>query len=329
MSNFQPSVKGHGGSRKGAGAPKGKRRKRRSSSFRPRKQTTPARKRFKMMDNYKNHKIDTMAQQKIALQQENDRLNAVIQRMYSRFGEFMDHSQIKDILNTIEILQNKDEFDILQFNLILALLYRARVAFKNIHEVVITMLSILWNMNEEEIKRKVLSKASMVRWGRFRANWFIKANTALYFVLVCPESQVMYKNDGTERNQDNLFGHVLEFAVSQQKKEHFKKCIIDGKTVGIDHFSSYERNSNCSRLVFAYNQSVGKTADCLKQSTDEALDDFNDFIRLWQTPELKSVLEAEFGADNLNYTPINDRVNAFGHDRHSVKRLQTVSHCIC
>ena len=57
----------------------------------------------------------------------------------------------------------------------------------------------------------------------------------------------------------------------------------------------------------------------MKQSTDEAFKDINEFIKLWQQEVLKKYLVAEFGEDALDFTPLSHRINAFGHDRHIIK----------
>ena len=166
----------------------------------------------------------------------------------------------------------------------------------------------------------------MRRWGRLRANFYFKCLTALLAILVVPESETMYKNDGTERNNDNLYGHVLEYNISKEKRLQFEKCIIEGAERDISYFTSYERNDKVFRLIFSYNQSIGKSADSIKECTEEAFKDINHYIEIWASPDLKSQLIETFGEHNLNFSPLNNRVNGFGHDRHVVKYkcLQTM-----
>ena len=129
----------------------------------------------------------------------------------------------------------------------------------------------------------------------------------------------MYKNDGTERNKDSLFGHVLEYKIAESKIQSFKSCIIGGRERNIGYFSSYDRNESVSRLVINYNQSIGKSADCIKECTEEAFQDINHYIILWSQPDIQSKLVTAFGRANLNFIPLNHRVTGFGHDRAVVK----------
>ena len=129
----------------------------------------------------------------------------------------------------------------------------------------------------------------------------------------------MHEDDGTQQNTENLVGHVVEFEMSQEHRHKFKTCIIKGETVGIDHFAAYERNKNVSRLAFSYNQSVGKTADGMRACTEESFEDFNDFIKLWQREDNRQKLVAAFGEGAIDFTPLNLRVNAYGHDPHIIR----------
>ena len=183
----------------------------------------------------------------------------------------------------------------------------------------VTICSILNNEEISETKSKLVSASTMKKWGRFRGNFYFKFVTALYAVLCAPDTDIMYKNDGTERNKENLYGHVLEFRLAQQKRDSFKKCVIDGKERDIGFFASYERNANVCRLIIYYNQSLGKSVDAIKECTEEAFYDINHYIQTWSTDPLKSQLIESFGAANLNFKPLNLRVTGFGHDRHVVK----------
>ena len=129
----------------------------------------------------------------------------------------------------------------------------------------------------------------------------------------------MCKDDGTQRNDDDLLGHVVEFEITKEHEAKFETCVIKGQTVGIAYFTAYDRNKNVSRLVFSYSQSVGKTADSLRACTEESFDDFNDFIKLWQREDNKEKLVKAFCEEQIKFTPLSLRVNAYGHDLHIVK----------
>ena len=180
-------------------------------------------------------------------------------------------------------------------------------------------MSILWNVPEAELKSKLLGRTAMINWGSYRANFFCKLCLALYVIMCCPSSAIMYKDDGTERNKDNLMGHVIEYKLDGSQSQAFKKCVIGGKEIDIGYFGAYERNKKVARLVFSYNQSVGKNADTLKICTNEAFNDLNTFISIWESTKYKQILTAELGEDNINFTPLNHRITAYGHDRAAVK----------
>ena len=93
--------------------------------------------------------------------------------------------------------------------------------------------------------------------------------------------------------------------------------MIDGE-LRIEYFVSYDRNKYVSRLILAYNQAIGKDAECAKMAIDEAFGDLGEFMDLWQG-EFKKELVNAFGAENLDFTPVNHRINGFHHDRHIVK----------
>ena len=314
---LKPSVKQHGGRRPGSGAPRGRRRRR--SSLSRRRTPTPAKKRFKMMQNKRNHKIDMLQKKAFDLQQKNEQLNKTVQLMYERLGGFLDRGQMDDLVRDLDKFGDSRTFNLTQFNLILVMIYRARVAYCNIREVMAVIMSILWKTPVEAIMKKLIGDTTVRNWGTFRANWMCKLCLSLYVVVRCPPAQIMYKDDGTQRNNDNLLGHVVEFQMDKELKDKFKTCVINGETVDIDYFASYARNKNVSRLVFSYNQSVGKTADCLRSCTEESFEDFNNFIAIWSRNDNRAKLEAAFGAEQVDFTPLNLRVNAYGHDRHVVK----------
>ena len=167
--------------------------------------------------------------------------------------------------------------------------------------------------------KKLIATMTISNWGTYKANWFCKTCLSVHVISSCPPNGIMYKDDGAQRNNDNLLGHVVEFEINKEHKAKFKTCVIKGQTVGIDHFAAYDRNENVSRLVFSYNQSVGKTADSLRACTEESFDDFNDFIKLWQQEDNKQILVKSFDEEQINFSPLNLRVNAYGAVLHIVK----------
>ena len=107
-----------------------------------------------------------------------------------------------------------------------------------------------------------------------------------------------------------------QIKLQENVKVSFKKCMIDDELIDIGYFGKYERSDKVQRLVFNYNQSVGKNADSIYNCTVNAFDDINYYMDIWKpyTAKLSSV----FGIQNLDFSPINHRVTAFGHDRHVV-----------
>ena len=125
----------------------------------------------------------------------------------------------------------------------------------------------------------------------------------------------MYKNDGKERNEDSLFGHVLEYQMSLNKIQTFKSCIIEGWERDVEYFSSYDRNESVYRLILDYNQSMVKSADCIKDCTEEAFQEMNHYIETWLQTDLESKLVKAFGRANLASALLNNRVTGFGHNQ--------------
>ena len=276
-----------------------------------------------MRDNKKNHKVDTARRKQAEAEAERIIVQQKLDEVYNRVGEHIDKHQIAELLTRRHagVADDEAEWVRLQFNLILQLLYKSRVAFRNVHDTVVGIMSILWGVPEEDIKQKLMCSSTMIKWGQYRANYFSKLSLSLYIVLFCPKSHITFKNDGTERNKDNLMGHVIEFEISNAKKQAFKTCLLNGQMVGIDYFAAYERSKTVSRLVFSYNQSVGKTAECLKECTEQSLEDLDEFMKIWQSDDNVNILISEFGRSHLDFTSLKDRVTAFGHDRHKVKIL--------
>ena len=318
MEAFTPTVKKHGGKRKGSGRRPGPRKRRKRHH---RRSSLSEYRKFQMRDNKKNHKVDEARRKQLELQEENERLNGIVNDIYNRFGELLERDRIMDILRLQDarmVMDNKDEFIVLQFNILLHLLYKSRVSFTNIYSTVVGILSIMWKVDEGEIRNKVLSSSTMIRWGKYRANYIGKLSLSLLMAVSLPTTDITFKNDGTERNKDNLMGHVLEFQFPESKKKTFKTLTWNNKSIGIEYFSSYERTKNVSRIVFSYNQSIGKTAESLKVCTDESMEDLDSFMNIWREDELQRVLISEFGEDNINLDTVRDRVTAFTHDRHTV-----------
>ena len=44
-----------------------------------------------------------------------------------------------------------------------------------------------------------------------------------------------------------------------------------------------------------------------------------EYIQMWEEDEYKQILYQEFGADNIIYDDLNQRITGFHHDRHIVK----------
>ena len=320
-SRFKKHTQPHGGKRPGSGAPKGPRRKRRKLSYRRTITPTPQERRNQMRDNYKNKKLDKFQSSNMDKDEKIEMLQSKIDELHNVLGQFINREEIEILIQKMGKFNDQHELKNIQFNLILSLLYKSRVSFVNLHQTVITIWSIMKGTSESEVKKQLLSSSSMIRWGRFRVNFFIKLVAAAYAIIALPSSGIMYKNDGTERNNNNLMGHVLEFKLGAPKESKFKKCIINGVERDIKYFSSYERNANVYRMIFSYNESIGKTAENLKICTDQAFEDVNHYIKLWESKHLKPYLVRAFGEENLNFSPLNLRITAFGHDRHSVKYI--------
>ena len=311
----------HGGKRPGSGRPAGRKNKRRRLSFYTTKQPTSQRKKESMRKNKDNKQWDKLLEDNISTKKEVKELKSQIQDMEEQLGQYMDREDINKLLHNFKVFESKEESKYVQFHLILQLLYKSRLTYNNLHETVVATWSILRNQSREKTLQQLASDSTMKRWGRYMANFYFKFLTALYAIITVPDTDIMYKNDGTDRNKDNLYGHVLEFKFAEERRQAFGKCEIDGEAVDITHFAAYDRSDKISRLVINYNESIGKSADSIKECTEEALNDINYYIQLWGSGHLKQQLIETFGEENLNFTPINERMTGFGHDRHIVKYL--------
>ena len=274
-----------------------------------------------MRKNAENKKWDNLVEENEKNKKEVKQLRIEKQQIYDRVGQYLNHEQIQKLTNDITMNTDNESSKYVQFHMILQLLYKSRLTYNNLYETVITIWSLLKNADTKTTTQQLISESTMKRWGRYRANFYFKMLAGLYIVLCVPERGIMYKNDGTERNKDNLYGHVVEFKPQKEKIESFEKCVIDGMQRDITYFASYERNGNVGRLVFNYNQSIGKSADCIMECTSSAFYDINHYVNLWGSGDLQRILIDTFGQQTLNFNPLNHRISSFGHDRHIVKLL--------
>ena len=312
-------TKSHGGKRPGSGAPLGRRRKRRRLSLYRRKTPTSGDRKEQMRKNASNKKWDNLVEENEKNKKEVKALRREIQNIYDGVGGYLNHEQIEKLIHDIKTNTDNQSSKYVIFHMILQLLYNSRLTYNNLYDTVIQIWSLLKNEDKTITTQQLISESTMKRWGRYRANFYFKMLAGLYIVLCVPERGIMYKNDGTERNKDNLYGHVVEFKPQKEKIESFEKCVIDGMQRDITYFASYERNGNVGRLVFNYNQSIGKSADCIMECTSSAFHDINHYVNLWGSGDLQRILTETFGARRLNFNPLNHRITSFGHDRHIVK----------
>ena len=71
-----------------------------------------------------------------------------------------------------------------------------------------------------------MSKTWMIQWGRYGANYLGKLLISLLIIISLPANQIVYKQDGTQRNQNNLVGHGVEFKLNEDVISKFSRGLI-------------------------------------------------------------------------------------------------------
>ena len=163
--SFKKRTKSHGGSRDGAGAPRGPRRsfggRRKRKHSVPPKATTTAKRRKQMNKNYDNNVKDnfkrTLLNKNATIKQFKQREQAV----FDKLGQYFERDQIQELLDIHDLFNDERKCKEKQFNLILSLLYKSRITYKNLHETMVNTTSILWNKNRSEITGYLMSNTMM------------------------------------------------------------------------------------------------------------------------------------------------------------------------
>ena len=238
-----------------------------------------------MIENKKNNKWDKMIESNIQKDEKIKQLRLQRDQLYNYLGQYFDSEDIEKLLQDFRVMDDKQQLNEMVFQLILEFVYSSRVSFKNLPGTVYKTWGILRRESPTVIKSQLLSPSSLKRWGKFRGNFFFKLLSSLYIIMTCPSTNIMYKNDGTDRNKDNLYGHVLEYKLQESVKQSFKTCEIDEKLIDIGHFGKYERSDKVQRVVFNYNQSIGKNAESIYDCTVNAFDDINYYMNIWKQYE--------------------------------------------
>ena len=163
MSTPKRRTQPHGGRREGSGAPSGRRRKRRKLSYSHRKKATLVKKKEVMNRNYDHQKWDALIAENIQNKERIQELKKQVQEVYDRLGQYMERDDVESLIQNVDMAKTKKETKYVQFNLTLHLLYKSRVSYNNLPETVITIWSIINNVDPSEIKSKMISGSSMKR----------------------------------------------------------------------------------------------------------------------------------------------------------------------
>eukprot|EP01084_Bolivina_argentea_P183859 317193_1 len=328
-------VSTHGGVRRSSGCPPNSSRggkkfkgifKKRSKLYSKKKYSSQAR--CTQMARTKEHRVKQLKQEQHAdLQNNYNQLQQYSDDLYNIIGQYLGHEEISLLREKGNLINDSHRMDLIQFKMLIHNVYKCNVSYTQVYSVIFKSFKVCHplepniskNDNNEDnvIKTALHSSFKLQSILRYNCNKLGHYLTTLQLMII-PKGMMMMQQDSTDRNKRKFMEMLFEFQIDKDIDNKFKKCFIDGKEVGISSFAALPKNKKIGSILGGYRQAIGGDANALFDILKFMLDHHSEYEQILKQKQIKEILIEDFGEQNINFTPLNKKVNIMKDDNAAV-----------